>query len=91
MNTYITNIIDDMLHSEYEGAMQSRHLSVGIMKNKVITPYKYNKLQDYVFGEFRGSCHAEMNVVSSILNAYNSLAGYHNYFPWYISKGQRLL
>ncbi len=51
----------------YQGTMRSRHLSVALMKNMPITDYKFNHLDPRVLGTYRGSTHAEMDVIQSVL------------------------
>jgi hypothetical protein len=91
MNTSLQNIVNDMINQEYKGTMKSRHLSVALCNNIPVTNYKYNYHQEYVFGEFRGTCHAEMSTAMDVLNNYSDLNGYQNYFPWVILKRKCLL
>ena len=63
-------IIDEMIRyamENYKGEMQSRHLSVAIKHNNIITDFKYNHREQYVLGSMRGSTHAEMDVIQSVL------------------------
>ena len=69
-------IIQDMIHTitnNYDGQMQSRHLSVAIQNNIPLTKYKCNYHFHKVLGVNKGSTHAEMNVVESLLKGYKGL------------------
>ena len=92
----VKHIIGRMAEAEYGGDMRCRHLAVAIRSGIPITDFKVNYIRDMVFGEYRGSVHAEMNVIEDILRLYSPEGGLKNYFPWFIaeevqSKGESLL
>lgn len=52
----------NVLTNNYEGDMQSKHLSAAVLNNIPVTGFKYNYRSD-----FCGSIHAEISAIESLL------------------------
>lgn len=57
--------------STYSGQLRCKHFSVAIRNGKVITPVLCNKYRTHVFGQVKGSMHAEMTVIKHICSTRN--------------------
>lgn len=67
----VSNAISKVINTPYIGRMSSQHLCIGLTKGKIISPVGYNYHRSMVFGELKGSLHAEMYIVYYLINLYS--------------------
>lgn len=57
-----------LVSKKYNGDLKCQHLSLVMCKGKVISPIGYNYGRVYIFGEKRGTFHAEMSNMNYLVN-----------------------
>ena len=73
----INNAVSKVINTPYKGRMNSQHLCVGLNKGRIMTPVGYNYHRSMVFGELKGSLHAEMAVVYYLINLYSGVCDFN--------------
>lgn len=75
--------------SKYSGELRCKHFSIALRGRKVISPVLQNHYRTYVFGEKRGTIHAEMNSLNFLINSEKSYNGYNDHYS--LKFGQYIL
>jgi hypothetical protein len=73
----VYSIFERLKSSKYIGDIRCNHFAVAIRAGKLVTPVGYNYSRTMVFGEIRGTLHAEMNILSYIFNTDKSISGFN--------------
>ena len=66
----IQNIYQRLVSAEgKKEEMYRHHYAVAVRNGEVITPLSHNQYRVNVFGEVRGTMHAEMSAINNLLNS----------------------
>lgn len=63
----ILNHINNIKDLAYKSPLNQKHVAIAIKNSKIISNPKINDIKPYSFGYFSGTCHAEINCISSFI------------------------
>ena len=85
----IRRIYESLKDYDHVGNMRCKHIAIAVKNGKPVSPIGYNHFRTKVFGEIRGTMHAEMKVLHDLLKSFNNKVGHRsriNYKKWRVKQ-----